>query len=401
MLINNFAQLIQPITTNIFFDEYWDQKPLFVSRSQKNYYSNLFSTENIADVIHFSKLKQSKIEFYKDGQQISRKFSTENTEIDNVGEIYNQYCKNSTLVMRELHRCWKPISELCRSIENTLCHRAQVNMYLTPKNSQGFPPHFDTHGVFVLQIEGFKIWKIYDTFNAFTLPLSQQQIPKDQLSKPMYEIILKAGDILYIPSGYVHEASTSECSSLHLTLGILAYRWLDLFLAALSSASEQNVSLRKSLPVGFLKDKHNINCFKTQFEELLSQIFEDVKLEEAIKQLARNIIEEQIPLHKQSFKQIDNIDLINLDSVFKKRQNVACYVFEYGDSAVIQFPGNKVGGPKHLKSVFQFIAREENFAVNSLPNFLTNNSKLVLVRRLIRAGLLVEVSVNKMPSKKT
>jgi ribosomal protein L16 Arg81 hydroxylase len=388
MSTDNFVKLIQPITSDLFFDEYWDRKPLFVSRSEQNYYSNLFSRENIADIIYFSKIKQSDIELHKNGQKISYNFSTENIQIDDMNEIYQQYYNGSTLILRELHRCWKPTLDLCRSIESILNHRAQVNMYLTPKNSQGFPPHFDTHGVFILQVQGFKIWKIYDTFDAFTLPIREQGISSDQLDKPLYEIVLKAGDLLYIPSGYVHEAFTSESSSLHLTLGILAYRWLDLLFAALSSASEQNVSLRKSLPVGFLHDKNKINCFKSQFEELFSQLSNSIKFEEAIEKITEFFVTEKLQLSKQSFSQIDDINSISLDSLVKRKEGTVCHVFEDGDLAIIQFPGNKVSGPKSIKSAYQFIASSEKFAVSSLPNSLTNNSKLVLARRLIREGLL-------------
>ena len=32
---------------------------------------------------------------------------------------------------------------------------------LTPEGAQGFDPHFDTHEVFVLQVEGHKHWRLY------------------------------------------------------------------------------------------------------------------------------------------------------------------------------------------------------------------------------------------------
>ncbi|MBD2532877.1 cupin-like domain-containing protein [Nostoc flagelliforme FACHB-838] len=89
--------------------------------------------------------------------------------------------------------------------------------------------------------------------------MNQQQLPEEKLPKPIQEVILNAGDLLYIPSGYVHEALTSESSSLHLTVGINVYRWIDLLSTALILASEQNISLRKYLPIGFLKSN---NCVK-------------------------------------------------------------------------------------------------------------------------------------------
>jgi hypothetical protein len=66
----------------------------------------------------------------------------------------------------------------------------------------------------------------------------------------------------------------------------------------------------------------------------------------------------------------------------------------------IQFPGNEVTGPAWLEPAFRFIANTETFVVQALPDSLSNNSKLILVRRLIREGLLkvVPASQGEMPA---
>lgn len=61
----------------------------------------------------------------------------------------------------------------------------------------------------------------------------------------------------------------------------------------------------------------------------------------------------------------------------------------------IQFPGHEVTGPTWLEPALRFIAQTEPCAVHALPDSLSANSKLVLVRRLIREGLLKVVSANK------
>jgi len=38
-----------------------------------------------------------------------------------------------------------------------------ANVYITPPNSQGFAPHYDDVDVFILQVEGRKLWKLYDS----------------------------------------------------------------------------------------------------------------------------------------------------------------------------------------------------------------------------------------------
>jgi hypothetical protein len=47
-----------------------------------------------------------------------------------------------------------------------------------------------------------------------------------------------------------------------------------------------------------------------------------------------------------------------------------------------------VRGPASIESALRFIAAAEAFQVRELPDALTDQSKLVLVRRLVREGLL-------------
>ena len=318
-------------------------------------------------------------------------FLSEEPGIDSIREIYDKYYKGATLILNSLHHYWKPIAALYRSLESIFNHQVQVNMYLTPQNSQGFPPHFDTHEVFILQIEGAKLWRIYNTFQLFPLPISEQPIPKEKLGEPLHEVLLNAGDMLYIPSGYVHEALTSECSSLHLTVGINVYRWADLLSSALAAVTERNVSFRKSLPVGFLKRSDTTQPLKYHFEELLQIFLSSAKVEDAVERLSQRVIEEMPPMPDGHFTQIDSVNSIGVDTIVQKRKGALCSIFREQNSVIIQFPGNKVRGPKHIEPALHFIASSEEFPIRSLPDSLSDNSKLVLVRRLVREGLLAVV----------
>jgi hypothetical protein len=56
--------------------------------------------------------------------------------------------------------------------------------------------------------------------------------------------------------------------------------------------------------------------------------------------------------------------------------------------AGIQFSGNHIFGPAKIVEALKFIAEEETITPASLPGSLNENEKLVLTRRLVRAGLL-------------
>ena len=68
----------------------------------------------------------------------------------------------ATLVLQGLHRTWGPIGDFTRALVRDLGHPAQVNAYITPASSRGFDPHYDTHDVWAVQVEGEKAWNIWE-----------------------------------------------------------------------------------------------------------------------------------------------------------------------------------------------------------------------------------------------
>lgn len=105
-----------------------------------------------------------------------------------------------------------------------------VNMYLTPPNSQGLACHYDDHCVFVCQLGGIKKWKVFH-HPSLQLPRLYEPIKMENegmMKDGSTQVLLKEGDVLYIPRGVPHEASTVDNDesdgdsrfSLHLTLAI-------------------------------------------------------------------------------------------------------------------------------------------------------------------------------------
>lgn len=390
--MNSFEQLIQPLATDTFFNEYWEKQPLHITRERANYYSALFSIKDVDDVICFTEPQFPAIQIFNQGKPVPWNFFSESAGMSNINALYAEYQRGTTLILRGLQHRWQPVANLYRNLESYFNHLIHINLYLTPKNAQGFASHFDTHEVFILQVEGSKHWRIYDTFEDLTLPIEQRSLPENKLQKPLHEIHLQAGELLYIPSGYVHEALTSESSSIHLTVGINAYRWSDLLRTAITLVAEENEVLRKSLPIGFLEDSHQ-ETIEQRFPELLNLLLEDSNLEAAVERLSKDVFRDFPPLPDGHFAQLDALEAIAIDTVVKKRHGGLCRIFSESesDSVSIHFPGNKVVGPKSIEPSLQFIADAREFSVDSLPDSLSDNSKLVLVRRLVKEGLLTSV----------
>src|SRR5205814_2308748 len=114
-------------------------------------------------------------------------------------------------------------------------------------DSQGLAVHHDTHDVFVLQVAGEKRWLVYEP--AFELPLKDQRYAKEmgEPAEPVHDVTLGPGDTLYLPRGWLHQALTSQSDSLHLTIGVNVYTWIDAFRAAVETLAD-DVAFRHSVP---------------------------------------------------------------------------------------------------------------------------------------------------------
>jgi ribosomal protein L16 Arg81 hydroxylase len=304
--------------------------------------------------------------------------------------LYRSYSEEGyTIAVDRLDLRWKPIVALCKNLEHEFHHPIAANLYLTPRTAQGFLPHFDTHDAFILQLHGSKIWRLYDS--PLKLPLAEMRcaISEQGFGPSTATITLRAGDLLYIPRGQVHEALTGNEASLHLTVGIHVFRWADFIAEAVVTAAEQEESLREALPVGFLRDINGSSvALKKRMQELLACLVNTIDCEKSVGRLARRLLSNGQPLPDGHFVSLNELASLGLNSVVTRRPEMLCRVIRNGESVSIHYLGNSIVGPSALEPALQFIATSQEFVVSNLPDDLADEDKIALTRRFVREGLL-------------
>jgi Cupin superfamily protein len=151
------------------------------------------------------------------------------------------------------------VAALCEDLQRSLPH-AYANAYVTPPGSQTAPAHTDDRDVFIVQLYGRKHWTVYGEIPVpFPFPHEQvgkdgskhRAVPDSVLNGPvLIERILSPGDVLYMPRGYVHQATAcdDDCS-FHVTVALATHDWslTGLLLAASESVLMQHVPFRKAV----------------------------------------------------------------------------------------------------------------------------------------------------------
>lgn len=126
-----------------------------------------------------------------------------------------------------------------------------VNMYLTaPDKRTSAPPHTDKQDVAVVQTEGAKRWRVFsppdpsyrpdsDPFargkGRDNLPLHSIVDGKEGGARLLLDVVLGAGDVLFVPAGFPHTTDTVNTDdapaahrdrvSVHLTFGLDTHVW--------------------------------------------------------------------------------------------------------------------------------------------------------------------------------
>ena len=238
---HDLETILHPLDSNTFLKEHWQKHPHLVARGTPEFYSHLFCIADVDSAIQLACLKPSEDDVRlvktENGEFSSRAVPRASDETPDIYSLYQGYHAGYTIIINRLHLRWKAISTLCRNLEESLQHSIGANLYFTPHSSQGFAPHHDSHDVFILQLAGSKRWLLYDCV-PFTD--THRPVQRDELGPPKQDIVLDSGDLLYIPRGYIHEALSTNLSSLHLTVGIEFSRWIDLLKDALLVAAEEN-----------------------------------------------------------------------------------------------------------------------------------------------------------------
>jgi len=389
----DFARLIQPHAPDLFFREHWERGPLHVSGRPADYYRSLLSKQRLEAALFYSRPQPPDIMVVADQVELlPARYVTDEGDLD-LNQLYKAYHEGHTLIVNALERFVPEVARFTRVLQDEINHPVRANCYLSPAGTRGLHAHFDTHDVFVLQIEGAKTWKLYPGPELPLLGTFQPVLADAGLGEPSQVVRLEPGDLLYVPRGTVHQAETSERSSLHMTVGLYPSQWVDLLVNALSVLATRDPRFRRSLPPGYLDHPERRQEMEATFAELARAFGEQASTEGCYGLLADRLIRHAAPVPDGHFEQLDSLAAIGADTLLEKRGPLKCRLIEDANGAALQFPGNTVRGPAVFREAMLWVARaREPFRVRALPDSLSDTRKVDLARRLVRGGLLRAVA---------
>ena len=238
----DLSKIIHPLDKAEFLKSYLYRQPIVFTRDQPEYFADLLSTEDLRRYFERNDLNYPNIGVVKQGHIFKAPDYT--YEVNVAGnpanvidsrKVFGHFQEGATVYFSGMEYSIDSLRAFAHGLVSELQAPLGLTGFYTPANSQGFKKHFDDVDVFVMQLFGSKVWRVYGCPIPFPVVTADIEVPPDDLR---FEIELHPGDSMYIPRGFVHEAAAANETSFHISASVSAFKWVDVIRHVLSQAKE-------------------------------------------------------------------------------------------------------------------------------------------------------------------
>jgi hypothetical protein len=393
-----------------FAERIWGQDASLSMREQlPENFSDLFDLDAVDHLVSRQGLRTPFLRVAKNGQTYaSGRFTrgggvgaTISDQVDDAA-LARLFADGATIALQALHRTHAPIVDFAQALAADLGHPVQVNAYVTPPQAQGFSDHYDVHDVFVLQVAGEKRWFIREPVLRHPTrdqPWTDRRAAVEQAAQRelLLDVVLRPGDALYLPAGYLHAAQALGETSAHLTVGV--HTWTRGHLLAEILAQLATVeSLREPLPLGIdVTDPASLGLELAETVDSLRSVLPDISASDVAARMrsaaAAAVLAEPVGPMAQA-RAVGGLDLW---SSVRWRRHLRGQVQPAGDELVVRTAETTVRVPAAAEPALRRLLAGETLTVAELGTgegvHGPLDARLDDTERLELAGLLLRHAV--------
>ena len=219
-----------------------------------------------------------------------------------------------TVFIRHAERRHRGLAELAAAFERTFHGPVNVHVFVTPPGAPGFSWHYDAEDVFIIHTQGEKEYSLRkNTVNPWPL---EETLPADMQYErelmPLMRVLLRPGDLLYIPCGWWHKAEAKGSvpifvnsrtasdsdgpkmatdpgeAAISLAVGVMSRSAMDVY-DFLRARLMQSLVWRQRLPLPDAAEVSGVEL-ESAYRRLFAQLANDVAKTLADPQLVRDFL---------------------------------------------------------------------------------------------------------------
>ncbi|WP_380169171.1 cupin domain-containing protein [Jannaschia sp. R86511] len=386
-----------------FAERVWSREPsLSPAVELPRDFSDLLSLADVDALLSEQGLRTPFLRLAKDGQVVPERRWTSGGGVGaTVGDqvrderVAELFADGATVVLQALHRTHAPLARFAAALSGDLGHPVQVNAYVTPAQNQGFSSHYDLHDVFVLQVAGEKRWRLHPP--VVTDPLRddpwtdhRDAVERAAAAEPYLETVLRPGDALYVPRGWLHAATALGEVSAHLTVGVhvRTRAWL---VEALTALVLDDPRLRQTLPLGVdVTAADDLAPHLAATVAALTERLPVVRADDVARRLTGAVLTGNRPAPLAPLAQAAAVASVGAGTVVRARVGLRTVLRDAGEGLRLVLPDRSIDWPDRVRASLQVLLGGDDVVVGELPD-LAGDDAVQLVRRLLREGVVVPV----------
>jgi len=387
----DLAKLLDPVSPEIFFAEYWERQPLLISRDNPDYYAPLLSIDEI-DPLLTTLAPQDITLINADAPLEIEEMARRNTgsmplEVVRACQLFRE---GATIVFGASQERVATLAALCRHLEIAFSAPMQANLYMTPARGAGLKTHYDTHDTILVQLAGSKEWAVFEP--PVPLPLVGQKFDETvhQFGEPIQSLVLRAGDLLYIPRGFPHRGRARDDISVHVTLGVLTYRWSEVLIEAIAQTCLADPTFRRALPAGFSGSGFDLAAARREFARLMHRAASLAQLDPVLGRIADDFVTRRRAFIPGQLGQAALAETLAPGDEVGVRPTALFRLRREGPTVRILSQGRDIAIPGEAAEAVAFALGHARYRIRDLPGDLGDEDKLEIVRHLVAEGLVLK-----------
>jgi len=341
-------------------------KPNFISNygsmMSLDILDSMLSNTNVWNSKNFIMMLDQKQINFSDYTSLSLDVSGQNFRPD-VSKVQKLVSRGASIILNDIQNYNRNLLNFVSELQKLTNGRCQGNLYFSMASHQAFGPHFDYHDVFAIHFEGEKVWNIYE--NIEKSPINHPSFKyndeerRKRAGKIIDQVILKPGDLLYIPRGQYHDALASKNGAMHIAFGLTYFKIIDLM-----NSLWPNLILNE-----FMRNDINKNPSDVEIKSLLGKVSNEldkiINSKDALNVAKQNIQNWQYEIKECSIRTIISEGptyFIDNSIKFEKSKN----------KSFLKSPKAIVEVPEKFEILIHFILKHETISENKIKNEFKN-----------------------------
>ena len=278
--VKTLARLVEPLSLDVFLGEYFDRRPVHLPGPPERS-RGLLTQDRVARLL-------------RDAGDV--RVTSFPVAVEGEDPVAAYLDAGYPVILNAARNASPEIERICKDLGAALQAHVWPNVYATGTAGAPLNIHFDLHDVLIVQCEGEKDWQISSLRADRPLDVPEMQGAFDNAIEAMREQALasvdmtftvKPGDVVYIPRGQFHMATTPVGRSLHVTFAIRPLSGYDL-VQALSRLALSDAGSRGYLPN--LDQDYSGEQTLAEFKDRLKELLDSPDMDHALADVRADLI---------------------------------------------------------------------------------------------------------------